>query len=129
MNTPTKILVVDDEQDVVDLFRQRFRRELRNGSVCLEFAHCAEDALVRVGEIERPRVMLILSDINMPGMSGLELLKSVKERWANLPVVMVTAYGDEENRRRATELGAEDLIAKPIDFDALKARLAALAEA
>lgn len=126
MSTATKILVVDDETDVIDLFRQRFRRELRQGTIFLEFAHSGEEALALVGAVSPPQVMLILSDINMPGMSGLELLKAVKDRWQHLPVVMVTAYGDEKNRRLASELGAVDLIAKPIDFEALKARLKSL---
>jgi CheY-like chemotaxis protein len=100
------ILVVDDEPDVADLFRQRFRRETRQGAYVLHFAASGEDALDRLaGEIE-PRLIVILSDINMPGMDGLELLHVIKERRPDLPVMMVTAYGDDDRRGRAAQLGA-----------------------
>jgi len=117
------ILVVDDEPDVADLFRQRFRRETRQGAYVLHFAASGEDALDRLaGEIE-PRLIVILSDINMPGMDGLELLHVIKERRPDLPVMMVTAYGDDDRRRRATQLGAMGFLTKPVDFDLLKAHL------
>jgi CheY-like chemotaxis protein len=100
------ILVVDDEPDVADLFRQRFRRETRQGAYVLHFAASGEDALDRLaGEIE-PRLIVILSDINMPGMDGLELLHVIKERRPDLPVMMVTAYGDDDRRGCAAQLGA-----------------------
>jgi len=117
------ILVVDDEPDVADLFRQRFRRETRQGTYVLHFAASAEEALDRLaGEIE-PQLIVILSDINMPGMDGLELLHVIKERRPDLPVMMVTAYGDDDRRRRATQLGAMGFLTKPVDFDLLKAHL------
>src|SRR6516162_6334733 len=118
------IIVVDDEPDVADLFRQRFRREARQGTYVMHFAASGEEALALLsGEI------VILSDINMPGMDGLQLLGEIKERFPDLPVMMVTAYGDDERRRRATELGACEFIAKPVDFDWLKARLHQLSSA
>ena len=117
------ILIVDDEPDVADLFRQRFRRETRAGTYVLHFAASGEEALDRLtGEI-KPQLIVILSDINMPGMDGLELLRVIKERRPELPVMMVTAYGDDERRRHARGLGAFDFITKPVDFDRLKVRL------
>jgi two-component system, response regulator, stage 0 sporulation protein F len=123
------ILVVDDEPDVQDLFRQRFRREARQGTYVLHFALSGEEALARLaGEIE-PQLIVILSDINMPGMDGLELLRQVKRQHPELPVMMVTAYGDDERRRRAAEYGAAEFVAKPVDFDALKQHLRQLPSA
>jgi CheY-like chemotaxis protein len=117
------ILIVDDETDVADLFRQRFRRETRQGTYVLHFAFSGEAALEKLaGEIE-PQLIVILSDINMPGMDGLTLLREVKTRWPLLPVMMVTAYGDDERRRRADEYGASDFLTKPVDFDSLKEQL------
>ena len=117
------ILVVDDEPDVADLFRQRFRREAREGAYVLHFALSASEALERLaGDIE-PQLIVILSDINMPGMDGLALLREIKTRWPDIPVMMLTAYGDEERRRRAAEYGAADFVTKPVDFDYLKERL------
>src|SRR5882762_10158402 len=99
------ILIVDDEPDVADLFRQRFRREARQGTYVLHFAGSGEEALDKLaGEIE-PQLIVILSDINMPGMDGLTLLREIKHRRPELPVMMVTAYGDDERRRRASEYG------------------------
>ncbi len=117
------ILIVDDEADVADLFRQRFRREARQGTYVLHFALSGEEALEKLdGEIE-PQLIVILSDINMPGMDGLALLREVKARWPEMPVMMVTAYGDDERRRLAGEYGAREFITKPVDFDVLKAQL------
>jgi CheY-like chemotaxis protein len=117
------ILIVDDEPDVADLFRQRFRRETRAGTYVLHFAASGEEALDRLtGEI-KPELIVILSDINMPGMDGLELLRVLKERRPELPVMMVTAYGDDERRRRAAEYGAMEFVTKPVDFDVLKTQL------
>jgi CheY-like chemotaxis protein len=117
------ILVVDDEPDVAELFRQRFRREVRQGIYVLHFAVSGEEALARLaGEIE-PQLIVILSDINMPGMDGLALLRKIKKLHPDLPVMMVTAYGDEERRRRAGEYGASDFLSKPVDFDLLKEQL------
>ena len=117
------IIVVDDEPDVAELFRQRFRREARQGTYVMHFAASGEEALELLsGEID-PGVIVILSDINMPGMDGLQLLGEIKERFPDSPVMMVTAYGDDERRLRARELGAFEFISKPVDFDFLKKQL------
>ena len=100
------ILVVDDESDVAELFRQRFRREVRQGTYAMHFANSGEEAMDRLADGIEPALMVILSDINMPGMDGLALLREIKVRRPDLPVMMVTAYGDDERRRRADELGA-----------------------
>jgi CheY-like chemotaxis protein len=120
------ILVVDDEPDIADLFRQRFRREAREGRYVLHFATSGDEALAQLSAPIQPEVLVILSDINMPGMDGLDLLREVKRRWPDLPVMMVTAYGDEERRRRAAEFGAAEFVTKPVDFDYLKAQLSQL---
>ena len=123
------ILVVDDEPDVAELFRQRFRRETRQGTYVMHFAGSGEQALgLLVGEIQ-PELIVILSDINMPGMDGLQLLGEIKQRRPGLPVMMVSACGDDERRRRADELGAVEFIAKPVDFDLLKEQLRQLPSA
>src|SRR3954468_1445476 len=117
------ILVVDDESDVSELFRQRFRREVRQGTYAMHFANSGEEALQKlVGGIE-PTLIVILSDINMPGMDGLTLLREIEARRPDLPVMMVTAYGDEERRRMAEEHGAAQFLTKPVDFNLLKAQL------
>jgi len=117
------ILIVDDEPDVADLFRQRFRREVRQGQYVLHFAASGEEALEKLADGVRPQLMVILSDINMPGMDGLTLLREVKQRWSHLPVIMVTAYGDDERRRQASAYGAAEFVSKPVDFDRLKQQL------
>lgn len=119
-----KILVVDDEQDIKTLFEQRFRREIKSGQVEFIFAFSGEDALVQLNKWEH-EAMLILSDINMPGMSGLQLLENVKKKYMKPPpiVMMITAYGDAENHRIAQELGADDFLTKPVDFTVLKEKL------
>ena len=116
-----KILVVDDEKDIQPLFQQRFRREIRNGELEFEFAYSGEEALNYLQKYLHQAV-LILSDINMPGMSGLELLKNIKEKHHQPPpvVMMITAYGDSDNYNKAMELGADDFITKPVDFNTLK---------
>ena len=116
----TYILVVDDEPDVEQLFRQQFRRDIRSGRFIMEFATSAPEALERAKTIADPMLSLILSDINMPGMSGLEMLPKVKAARPNVPVIMITAYGDAETRRKAIERGAEGLLTKPIDFAVLR---------
>jgi CheY-like chemotaxis protein len=117
------ILVVDDEPDVALLFRQRFRREARDGTYVMHFANSGESALQLLDGDIKPELIVILSDINMPGMDGLELLREVKAQRPDLPVMMVTAYGDEKRRRRAKEHGAADFLTKPVDFDYLKNQL------
>jgi CheY-like chemotaxis protein len=114
------ILVVDDEPDVEALFRQQFRRDLRAGRFLMEFAQSAPAALQRATDFREPSLILILSDINMPGMSGLEMLPEVRARRPDVPVIMITAYGDADTRKKAIERGAEGLLTKPIDFAMLR---------
>jgi CheY-like chemotaxis protein len=117
------ILTVDDEADIAELFRQHFRREVRQGLYALHFADSAEEALQMLADGIRPQLIVILSDINIPGMDGLSLLREVKKSQPEMPVMMVTAYGDDERRRRARELGAAEFLTKPVDFDLLKEQL------
>ena len=119
-----KILVVDDEKDVQDLFKQRFRREIKNGEMDFVFAFSGEEALAYLNQHDH-EVVLILSDINMPGMSGLELLEHIKHKYLIPPpvVMMITAYGDAENYNMAKQLGADDFLTKPVDFTLLKEKL------
>jgi CheY-like chemotaxis protein len=119
-----KILVVDDEHDIQSLFEQRFRREIRSGQFDFAFAYSGEEALICL-ESYNHEAVIILSDINMPGMSGLELLKNIKQKYHQPPpvVMMITAYGDAENYTRAMELGADDFITKPVDFISLKEKI------
>jgi CheY-like chemotaxis protein len=119
-----KILVVDDERDVQILFEQRFRKEIKNNEMQFEFAFSGEEALSYLNAHEQEAV-LILSDINMPGMSGLELLKHIKQQYLKPPpiVMMITAYGDTENYNAAKQLGADDFLTKPVDFTVLKEKL------
>jgi CheY-like chemotaxis protein len=114
------ILVVDDEPDVEELFRQQFRRDLRSGRFLMEFAPSAPAALARAAIIAEPTLILILSDINMPGMSGLEMLPKVRAERPDVPVIMITAYGDAATRRKAIENGAVGLLTKPVDFALLR---------
>ena len=123
------ILVVDDEPDVGLLFRQRFRREVRDGTYVMHFANSGEMALEQLGGGIEPTLIVILSDINMPGMDGLQLLGQIKQQFPALPVMMVTAYGDDERRQRASDLGAAEFITKPVDFDVLKVQLRQLPSA
>jgi CheY-like chemotaxis protein len=117
------ILVVDDESDVEALFRQQFRHDLRAGRFMMEFAQSAPAALDRIAAAEDASLILILSDINMPGMTGLELLPKAKAMQPDVPIIMITAYGDAETKRRALEGGAEALLTKPIDFVALRTEI------
>ena len=120
---PIKVLIVDDEQDVELLFRQRFRKELREGDFNFHFAFTAESALNYLRTLQPFDVVLVLSDINMPGMNGLELLRLIKNDFPDLKVIMVTAYGDEANHQTAITYGADDFITKPVDFNFLKERI------
>ncbi len=119
-----KILVVDDESDVESLFLQRFRKEIRHGEIEFNFALSGEEALSYLNQ-HHSEVVLILSDINMPGMSGIELLARIRQNYSAPPpmVMMVTAYGDEENYRQAIANGANDFLTKPLDFSLLKEKL------
>jgi CheY-like chemotaxis protein len=113
-------MVVDDERDIQWLFQQKFRRELRGGQIEFHFAFSAEEALNYLRHQAVADVVLILSDINMPGMTGLELIKKIKEQFSTLKVCMITAYDDEQNYQQAMEYGADDYITKPIDFEKLR---------
>ena len=124
-----KILVVDDERDVEILFRQRFRREMRRGDIELLFAFSGEEALEMLAQTGRTDVVLVLSDINMPGMTGLDLLCRIKAEPPPVPVCMMTAYGNDNYRQRAEACQCDGYLTKPIDFDALKAQIQALAAA
>ncbi len=114
------ILVVDDEPDVEILFRQQFRRDLRTGRFTMDFAQSGPEALQKVFNAGDASLILILSDINMPGMTGLELLPKAKALRPGVPVIMITAYGDAETKRKALEGGADTLLTKPIDFLVLR---------
>ena len=115
-----KIMIVDDERDVEVLFRQQFRKEVREGRVDLCYAFSGEEALEYLGSLSPPDVVCMLSDINMPGINGLELLKTVKERYPQIRVSMITAYGVEQNFETAMSTGAEHYFTKPIDFVQIK---------
>jgi CheY-like chemotaxis protein len=117
------VLVVDDEPDVEVLFRQQFRRDLRAGRFAMEFAQSASIALQRITDTGDRSLILILSDINMPGMSGLELLPKAKALRPDVPIIMITAYGDAETKRQALARGAETLLTKPIDFGTLRSEI------
>lgn len=119
----TCVLLVDDEIDAIELFRQSFRREIRRGELEIQFTTSGDKALELLTGCEAAERFLVLSDINMPGMTGLELLREVKKRWPGLVVIMVSAYGDAENRRRAIDYGASDFVTKPVDFGHLKQTL------
>ena len=122
------ILVVDDEPDVEMLFRQQFRHELRAGRFTMEFAQSARDALQCISDAKSASLILILSDINMPEMTGLELLPKARAARPDVPVIMITAYGDAETRQKALEGGAEALLTKPVDFSLLRSEIEARLE-
>ena len=117
------ILVVDDEADIEVLFRQQFRRDLRADRFTMEFAQSAPMALQCIADVGARSLILVLSDINMPGMTGLELLRKAKALRPDVPIVMITAYGDAETKRKALESGTEALLTKPIDFGALRSEI------
>lgn len=123
----TKILIVDDEKDIQPLFQQRFRKELKSGEISFVFAFSGEEALQYIDDSKHEAV-LILSDINMPGMSGLDLLDCIKQKIKEPPpiVMMITAYGDSDNYKKAMELGADDFLTKPVDFKRLKEKIKTL---
>ena len=121
-----KMLVIDDEKNIQRLFEQRFRRERRSGQIEIDFVFSGREALDYLENNKEGGLKMILSDINMPHMSGLDLLKIIKEKYPDVKVLMITAYGDEENRRKASEFGADDYLTKPIDFNDLKERVFSL---
>jgi CheY-like chemotaxis protein len=121
-----KILVVDDERDVESLFRQQFRKEIRANEVEIHFAFSAKEALDYMGKIQPFNLVLLMSDINMPEMSGLELLKKAKELYPGLQVILVTAFGDEGNMNAAKEYGADGFFTKPVNFDSLRKSMLSL---
>ncbi len=121
-----RILVVDDEKDIEMLFRQKFRKEVKSKRLELVFAFSGQEALAILEESNPPNVVYIFSDINMPGMTGLELLDKVKTKFPNIKVSMISAYGDEANYEKAKESGAKEFFTKPIDFDSLKAEVKTL---
>ena len=123
-----KLLVVDDEKDVEMLFRQRFRKEVRQGLIELEFAFSGQEALEILQSKEPPDVVYIFSDINMPGMSGLEMLEKVKKQFPQIQVSMISAYGDEDNYEKAINSGAKEFFTKPIDFNSLKQEIQSMIE-
>jgi CheY-like chemotaxis protein len=123
MTVNVLILVVDDEPDVEMLFRQQFRRDLRAGRFTMEFAQSATAALQRITDVRNASLILILSDINMPGMTGLELLPKAKAVRPDVPIIMITAYGDAETKQKALASGAEALFTKPIDFGLLRSEI------
>jgi two-component system, response regulator, stage 0 sporulation protein F len=118
-----KFLVVDDEKDVEMLFRQKFRKEIRKGDLELVFAFSGDDALKILNSSIPPDVVYVFSDINMPGMTGLELLKKIKNEFPGISVSMISAYGDQDNYNKAIESGAKEFFTKPIDFDSLKSEI------
>ena len=128
MGETIKILVVDDERDVEMLFRQKFRKEIRKGQLELELAFSGAEALEILKSNDPPEVMYIFSDINMPGMSGIELLRSVKREFPGIKVSMISAYGDDDNYKKAMESGAKEFFTKPIDFGSLKEEISKLVD-
>ena len=121
-----RILVVDDEKDVELLFRQKFRKEIKSKSLELVFAFSGQEALDMLEKSNPPKVIYIFSDINMPGMTGLELLEQVKERFPKIKISMISAYGDKDNYEKAIGSGAKEFFTKPIDFDSLKEEIKGL---
>jgi len=121
------ILFVDDERDVEDLFRQKFRKEIKSGELDLAFAFSGEDALNLLASTSPPKFVYVFSDINMPGMSGLELLENIKSRFPQIQVSMISAYGDSENYNKAIKSGAKGFFIKPVNFESLKNEIKDLA--
>lgn len=122
----TKILIVDDERDVETLFRQKFRKEIRSNKLELTFAFSGREALDMLHHQEPPEVVYVFSDINMPGMTGLELLEHIKVEFPKISVSMISAYGDKENYNKAMSCGAKEFFTKPIDFESLRKEIGTL---
>lgn len=121
-----KILIVDDERDVETLFRQKFRKEIRSKKLELNFAFSGQEALDLLHDQDPPEVVYVFSDINMPGMTGLELLEHIKQQFPNISVSMISAYGDKENYNKAMNSGAKEFFTKPIDFESLRKEISTL---
>jgi len=121
-----KIMIVDDEKDVEMLFRQKFRKELRTNEIEFDFAFSGEEALTLLGSENPPKIVYVFSDINMPGMTGLELLERIKSKYPSIPVSMISAYGDSDNYQKAISSGAKGFFTKPIDFENLKTEISQL---
>ena len=121
-----RILMVDDEPDAAELFRQNFRREIRKGVYVFDFAQSGDQALAHLEREDAPEVILVLSDINMPGMTGVELLERIKQDWPGIPVFMITAYGDASTEGTVLKKGADSFLTKPVDFPALRQNLSDL---
>lgn len=121
-----KILIVDDEQDVEALFVQKFRKEIKSKALEVMFAFSGEEALRLLGAEGSPEVVYVFSDINMPGMTGLELLEKIKSRFSHIQVSMISAYGDRDNYEKAIKSGAKGFFSKPVDFESLKQEIAEL---
>ena len=121
-----KILIVDDERDVETLFRQKFRKEIRSKKLHLDFAFSGQEALDMLAQQEPPEVVYVFSDINMPGMTGLELLDHIKRKFPTISVSMISAYGDAENYNKAMSSGAKEFFTKPIDFESLRKEIGTL---
>lgn len=121
-----KILIVDDERDVETLFRQKFRKEIRSKKLELNFAFSGQEALDLLEHQEPPKVVYVFSDINMPGMTGLELLEKIKQKFPNINVSMISAYGDSDNYNKAMNCGAKEFFTKPIDFESLRKEIGSL---
>lgn len=120
-----RILVVDDEPDVAELVRQNFRREIRSGTYSFDFAMSGGAALHVLRHDVPPEVVMVLSDINMPGMTGIELLETIRHEWPDIRVCMITAYGDADTEARVRQMGAGGFLTKPVDFLPLRQQLAA----
>jgi len=118
-----KIMVVDDEKDVEDLFRQKFRKEIKNNDLEIDFAFSGKEAMKLLERKDPPEVVYVFSDINMPGMTGLELLEKIKDQFPKIMVSMISAYGDSENYNKAINSGAKEFFTKPIDFESLRNEL------
>lgn len=126
MKVPIQVLVVDDEEDVQWLFKQRFRREIKEGRLAFHFVFSGEEALAYLHQEGAANIVLVLSDINMPGMTGLELLRLIKQNFTGMPVHIITAYGNEETYQKAMAYGADGYLTKPLDFNQLKQTFAHL---
>lgn len=128
MDRPVKFMIVDDEKDIEMLFRQKFRKEIRRGDMEMKFAFSGREAMDILSDTQPPDVVYVFSDINMPGMSGLELLDQIKTNYPDIQVSMISAYGDEKNYQKAINSGAKEFFTKPVDFNSLKEEITKVIE-